>query len=107
MATIVRQDQITRPTYHEITRDIAATLGSPSRTYYVLLGIVVAVFAVSVGALLSFYVAGVVEAEVRFKPVIRKTRKRELPDELKAPQSQNPQIRFDLGLTGGRIRVDF
>jgi len=62
---------------------------------------------VSVGALLSFYVAGVVEAEVRFKPVIRKTRKRELPDELKAPQSQNPQIRFDLGLTGGRIRVDF
>jgi molybdopterin-containing oxidoreductase family membrane subunit len=52
MATIVRQDQITRPTYHEITRDIAATLGSPSRTYYVLLGIVVAVFAVGVGALL-------------------------------------------------------
>jgi tetratricopeptide (TPR) repeat protein len=62
---------------------------------------------VSVGALLSFYVAGVVEAEVRFKPVIRTTRKRELPDELRSPQSSQPQIRFDLGLTGGRLRVDF
>ena len=62
---------------------------------------------VSVGALLSFYVAGVVEAQVRFKPVIRTTRKRELPEELQRPQSRSPQIRFDLGLTGGHVRVDF
>jgi tetratricopeptide (TPR) repeat protein len=62
---------------------------------------------VSVGALLSFYVAGVVEAEVRFQPVIRTTRKRELPDDLQRPQSHSPRIRVDLGLTGGKIRVDF
>lgn len=62
---------------------------------------------VSVGALLSFYVAGVVEAEVRFKPVIRRERKRELPDPLPPPQSRGPEVRFQLGLTGGRLRVDF
>ncbi len=62
---------------------------------------------VSVGALVSFYIAGVVEAEVRFKPVIRSTRKRELPVELENPRSSRPEIRFQLGLTGGRIRVDF
>ena len=62
---------------------------------------------VSVGALLSFYVAGVVEAEVRFRPVIRSTRKRDLPDELQSPQSSKPQLRFELGLTGGKMRVDF
>jgi len=62
---------------------------------------------VSVGALLSFYVAGVVEAEVRFKPVIRSTRERELPEETKSPQTTGPQIRLELGLTGGRMRLDF
>ena len=62
---------------------------------------------VSVGALLSFYVAGVVEAEVRFKPVIRTERKRELPDPLPPPQSRGPEVRFQLGLTGGRLKVDF
>lgn len=62
---------------------------------------------VSVGALVSFYIAGVVEAEVRFKPTIRSTRQRELPDELQRPQSKRPEIRFQLGLTGGRMRVDF
>ena len=63
---------------------------------------------VSVGALLSFYVAGVVEAEVRFKPVIRTTRKRELPDDTETPpQTTGPQIRLELGLTGGKLRLDF
>ena len=63
---------------------------------------------VSVGALLSFYVAGVVEAEVRFKPVIRTTRKRELPDDIETPpQTTGPQIRLELGLTGGKMRLDF
>jgi tetratricopeptide (TPR) repeat protein len=62
---------------------------------------------VSVGALLSFYVAGVVEAEVRFRPVIRTTRKRELPEDLQSPQSSRPEIRFELGLTGGKLKVDF
>lgn len=62
---------------------------------------------VSVGALLSFYVAGVIEAEVRFRPVIRTTKKRDLPVELQPKQSRRPRIRFDVGLTSGRLRVDF
>jgi tetratricopeptide (TPR) repeat protein len=62
---------------------------------------------VSVGALVSFYVAGVVEAEVRFKPVIRSTRERELPQETESPQTTGPQIRLELGLTGGKMRLDF
>ena len=62
---------------------------------------------VSVGALLSFAIAGVVEAEVRFRPVIRSSRPRELPDELRSPQSRGPQLRLEMGLTGGKLRIDF
>ncbi|MDH3201625.1 MAG: hypothetical protein OEM15_12095 [Myxococcales bacterium] len=62
---------------------------------------------VSVGGLVSFYVAGVIEAEVRFKPVIRTTRKRDLPDDLPATDDERTEIRFELGLTGGKLRVDF
>lgn len=62
---------------------------------------------VSVGALMSFYVAGVVEAQVRFKPVIRTTRERELPDDEPLTRRRGPEVRFQLGLTGGRLRVDF
>jgi tetratricopeptide (TPR) repeat protein len=62
---------------------------------------------VSVGAFLSFAIAGVVEAEVRFKPVIRTTRPRELPQDVQRPQSSGPQIRLDLGLTGGKFRLVF
>ena len=62
---------------------------------------------VSVGALLSFYIAGVVEAQVRFKPVIRTERKRELPDPLVPQESRGPEVRFQVGLTGGSFRVDF
>jgi len=62
---------------------------------------------VSVGAFLSFAVAGVIEAEVRFKPVIRSTRKRELPEDTRSPQTNGPQIRLELGLTGGKMRLDF
>jgi len=62
---------------------------------------------VSVGAFLSFAVAGVIEAEVRFKPVIRTTRKRELPEDTRSPQTNGPQIRLELGLTGGKMRLDF
>ena len=52
MATIVQAEQTTAPTYHEITRDISATLGSPSKIYYVALGIAISVFGLGVGALL-------------------------------------------------------
>jgi hypothetical protein len=62
---------------------------------------------VSVGALLSFYIAGVVEAEVRFRPVIREERKRDLSDPLPPPQSRGPEVRFQVGLTGGSLKVDF
>ena len=62
---------------------------------------------VSVAAFLSFAVAGVVEAEVRFKPVIRTSRKRQTTEDIERPQSSGPQIRLELGLTGGRMRLDF
>jgi tetratricopeptide (TPR) repeat protein len=62
---------------------------------------------VSVGGLLGFYVAGVIEAEVRFKPVIRTTRKREMPDKVPDLVEKRTQIRLELGLTGGRLRLDF
>ena len=62
---------------------------------------------VSVGAFVGFAIAGVTEAEVRFKPLVRSTRKRELPDETDAPQTTGPQLRLELGLTGGGLRFDF
>src|ERR1051326_3172593 len=40
------------PTYGEVTRDVAATLGNPGRSYYVLLGLVLFVLACGIGALL-------------------------------------------------------
>ncbi|MDH4282049.1 MAG: hypothetical protein OEV36_05320, partial [Myxococcales bacterium] len=62
---------------------------------------------VSVGAFASFAIAGVIEAEVHFKPVIRTTRKRELPSDAENPATSGAQIRLELGLTGGRLRLDF
>lgn len=62
---------------------------------------------VSVGALVGFGLAGVIEAEVRFKPVIRSTRKRDLRPDAESAQSKGPQIRLNLGLTGGNFRLDF
>ncbi len=62
---------------------------------------------VSVGGLVSFYVAGVIEAEVRFKPVIRSTRKRDLPDNLPMTDDERTEIRFELGLTGGKLKLHF
>ena len=62
---------------------------------------------VSVGALVSFTVAGIIEAEVRFKPVIRSTRERDLPADDEGPRATGLQIRFELGLTGGKMRLDF
>ena len=52
MATIIQPEQKIAPTYHEITRDISATLGRPSKIYYVALGISISVFALGAGALL-------------------------------------------------------
>ncbi len=43
---------VARPTYAEITRDIAATLGKPSKIYYGLLAFVVTVLLIGFGALL-------------------------------------------------------
>ena len=62
---------------------------------------------VSVGAYLSFTVAGIIEAEVRYKPVIRTTRERDLPKDEPSTRIQGPQIRVELGLTGGNMRLDF
>jgi molybdopterin-containing oxidoreductase family membrane subunit len=55
MATITQPHAATAanlPTYAEVTRDVAATLGNPSRSYYVLLGLVLVVLACGIGALL-------------------------------------------------------
>ncbi len=54
MATVVEPERqkAAQPTYHEITRDIAATLGRPSRAYFMLLAFVLVVLAVGVFALL-------------------------------------------------------
>ncbi len=61
----------------------------------------------SVGAFVGFALAGIIEAEVRFKPVIRSTRKREIPSGLESPQGATKQLRFELGATGGRLQLDF
>ncbi len=54
MATVTRPEgpPRTRPTYSEITRDVAATLGNPGRSYYILMGFVLLVLACGIGALL-------------------------------------------------------
>src|SRR5438552_13759280 len=54
MATVTHHEPAVRPrpTYAEITRDVAATLGNPSRAYYILFGFVLFVLACGVGALL-------------------------------------------------------
>ncbi|MDH3497273.1 MAG: polysulfide reductase NrfD [Gemmatimonadota bacterium] len=56
MATTVHPDPApahhAHPTYHEVTRDIAATLGTPKRGYYVLLAFVLTVLAAGAFALL-------------------------------------------------------
>src|SRR5256885_5767553 len=55
MATVTHPESAAtrpRPTYAEITRDVAATLGNPSRAYYILFGFVLFVLACGVGALL-------------------------------------------------------
>jgi tetratricopeptide (TPR) repeat protein len=62
---------------------------------------------VSVGAFVGFAVAGIAEAEARFKPVIRRTRKRELPAELQGAERSGPQLRLELGVAGGSFRLDF
>jgi molybdopterin-containing oxidoreductase family membrane subunit len=54
MATVAQPERAApqQPTYHEITRDVVATLGRPSRTYFVLLAVVLAVLALGGFALL-------------------------------------------------------
>lgn len=55
----------------------------------------------------GFAIGGVIDAQVRFKPVIKKTRERELPEELREPEPGGASLRLQLGLTGGRIAIDF
>ncbi len=64
---------------------------------------------VSVAGLVAFYTAGVVEAQVRFRPVIRSTRPQAEPEPGGTPPigQKGPTFRLQLGLTGGRFQVDF
>ncbi len=53
MATAAIPDRPTSPpTYADVTRDVAATLGNPSKLYYVLLGVVLIVLGFGVFALM-------------------------------------------------------
>ena len=53
MTTMAQPEaQAALPTYDEITRDVAATLGKPTKGYFVLLGITLVVLAIAAGALL-------------------------------------------------------
>jgi molybdopterin-containing oxidoreductase family membrane subunit len=52
MATSVQDERITQPTYHEVTRDIVATIGNPSRVYYLLLATAISAFVIGLVALL-------------------------------------------------------
>lgn len=46
------QRPATLPSYHDVTHDIAATLGRPSKAYYLALGLAIGVFGLGVSALL-------------------------------------------------------
>ena len=53
MAAVAQPEALaTRPSYAKVTRDITATLGSPSKGYYILLAFVLAVLLNGIGALL-------------------------------------------------------
>ena len=52
MATAAPPERSTRPTYADVTRDVFATLGNPTKTYYILFGFVLSVLALGVIALL-------------------------------------------------------
>lgn len=52
MATTAPPEQSTRPTYADVTRDVFATLGNPTRTYYIVLGFVLSMLALGAFALL-------------------------------------------------------
>jgi Ni/Fe-hydrogenase subunit HybB-like protein len=52
MATIAQPQPDVLPTYDDVTRDIAATLGKPKPGYFVLFGIVLVVLAIGLVALL-------------------------------------------------------
>jgi hypothetical protein len=53
MATMAQPGPaVEHPSYAQVTRDIAATLGKPSKGYFILLGFVVTILAIGFGALL-------------------------------------------------------
>jgi hypothetical protein len=53
MATMAQPGPVVEhPSYAQVTRDIAATLGKPSKGYFILLGFVVTILAIGFGALL-------------------------------------------------------
>jgi hypothetical protein len=62
---------------------------------------------VSSGLFVGTAVAGIIDAEVRFKPVIRSTRSRELPPELEPPPTGGLSMELGLGLMGGSIGLRF
>lgn len=61
---------------------------------------------VSTASFVSLALAGIIEAEVHFKPEIRRTRRRDLPPDLIEPSS-GPELTLGIGPTGGSLRLDF
>lgn len=55
------------------------------------------------GALVGVYLAGLIHAEVKFKPKITRTRERELPEDLRSKRS----LELQLGIGGGSVRYRF
>ena len=54
MATTAPPDAMpaSQPTYADVTRDVAATLGNPTKVYYGLLAFVITILLIGFGALL-------------------------------------------------------
>ncbi len=54
MATTAPPDSMpaSHPTYADVTRDVAATLGNPTKVYYGLLAFVITILLIGFGALL-------------------------------------------------------
>ncbi len=64
------------------------------------------------GVFAAVALAGVLEAQIRFKPALRQVRRRELPDDLpelepEGEPARAPDLEVDLGLGAARLRVAF
>ena len=62
---------------------------------------------VSSGVFGGVAIGGIIDAQLRFKPVIQSTRQRELPENLRKKESSGTSWQLELGLGGGRLSVRY